>query len=70
MRIARKARNEKSKKLLAIFRQGENEVVIASMARWQEQLKGLAVQERHCMALKEKWRILAKDRSFDCSDGE
>ena len=45
MRIARKARNEKSKKLLAIFRQGENEVVIASMARWQEQLKGLAVQE-------------------------
>ena len=32
VRIARQARSEKSKKLFQIFRQGANEVLIASMA--------------------------------------
>ena len=36
VRIARQARSEKSKKLFRIFRQGANEVLIASMARWEE----------------------------------
>ena len=41
VRIARQARSENSKKLFQIFRQGANEVLIASMARWAEHLKGL-----------------------------
>ena len=47
VRIARQARNEKGKKLFALFSQGENEVVLAGMARWEEELKGLVVLERH-----------------------
>ena len=54
VRIARQARNEKGKKLFAIFREGENEIVFARMARWEVQLKGLAVLERHGRALKEE----------------
>ena len=54
VRIARQARSEKSKKLFQIFRQGANEVLIASMARWEEHLKGLVVLERHCLALREE----------------
>ena len=37
VRIARQARNDKRKKLFQIFRQGENEVLIASKARWDKQ---------------------------------
>ena len=44
VRIARQARGEKSKKLFQIFsRQGASEISVASMARWEEQLKGLGV---------------------------
>ena len=53
MRIARQARSEKSNKLFQIFRQGAHEVLIASMARWEEHLKGL-VLERHCLALRDE----------------
>ena len=34
--IARQARSEKSKMLFQIFGQGTNDVLIASMARWEE----------------------------------
>ena len=44
----------KSNKLFPIFRQGENDVLIVGMARWEEQLKALVVLERHCLALKEE----------------
>ena len=54
VRSARQARNEKSTKLFQFFRQGASEVLIASMARWEEQLKGLVVLERHCLALREE----------------
>ena len=37
MRIARQVRNEEGKKLFQIFRQGANDVLIASMTRWEEQ---------------------------------
>ena len=47
--IARQARSETSKKLFQIFRQGANEVLIASMARWEEHLRMLVVLERHCL---------------------
>ena len=33
---------------------GEIEVLIASMARWDEQLKGLIMLERRCLTLKEE----------------
>ena len=59
VRIARQARNE-GKKLCAIFIQGENVVVIACMARWEEQLKGLVVLGRHCLALKEEVEHLSE----------
>ena len=54
VRIARQARSEKNKKLFQMFRQGSNEVLIASMARWVEHLRGLVVLERHCLALREE----------------
>ena len=41
-------------KLFQIFRQGENEVLIVSKTRWDEQLKGLIELERCCLALREE----------------
>ena len=52
MRIARQARSENSNK--SCFRFSDNEVLIASMARWEEHMKGLVVLERHCLALREE----------------
>ena len=55
MRIARQARSEKSKKLFQIFsRQGVNEILVASMARWKEHLGMLVVLERECLAFREE----------------
>ena len=45
MQIAQQARNERGQKLFETFRQGENEVYIASAARWDTQLKGLVELE-------------------------
>ena len=39
MQVAKQARNERGQKLFQIFRQEENEVSIASLARWDTQLK-------------------------------
>ena len=48
-RIARQARSEKRKKLFQIFsRQGANEILVASVARWEEHLRMLIVLEREC----------------------
>ena len=46
MQFAKRARNERGQKLFQIFRQEENEVYIASLARWDTQLKGLVELER------------------------
>ena len=55
MRIARRARSEKSKKLFQIFsRQGANEILVASMAKWEEHLRMLVLLERACLALREE----------------
>ena len=48
MQIAQQARNEKGQKIFDIFRQGEEEVCIASLARWNTQLKSQAELERQC----------------------
>ena len=50
VRIARLARNEKKEQLFQILRQREGEVLIASMARWDVQLKGLVELERRCQS--------------------
>ena len=52
MRIARLARNEKKEELFQIFRQREGEVLIASKARWDVQLKGLVELERRCQSFR------------------
>ena len=62
VRIARQARSEKNKKLFQILRQGANEVLIASMARREEQLKRLIVLERHCLALREEVEYLSESK--------
>ena len=62
VRIARQARSEKSKKLLQIFRQGANEVPIASKARWREHLRMLVVLERELNETQEVWTILVEGK--------
>ena len=55
VRIARQARSENSKKMFQIFsRQGANEILVASMARGEEDLRMLVVLERDCLALREE----------------
>ena len=46
--------------MFQIFRQGENEVLIASKARWDEQLKGLIELERRCLTLREEVEHLSE----------
>ena len=41
-------------KMSQILRQGENEVLIARKARWDEQLQGLVELERRCLTLREE----------------
>ena len=45
MQSAKQARNERGQKLFQIFRQEENEVYIASLARWDPRRKGLVELE-------------------------
>ena len=44
--IGQQARNENGQHFFEIFRQGEEEVCIASWARWNPQLKGRVVLEK------------------------
>ena len=60
MQIAQQARNERGQKLFEIFRQGENEVYIANLARWDTQLKGLAELERRCQDLMQEVQQLSE----------
>ena len=48
MQIAQQARNDKGQKIFETFRQGAGELYIASLARWDTQLKDLAELERQC----------------------
>ena len=57
MQIAQQARNENGQKTFEITRQGEEEVCIASLARWDTQLKGLAELDRRCHdMMQEVWK--------------
>ena len=58
MQIAKQARNERGQKLFQIFRQEENDVYIATLARWNTQLKGLVELERRCQELTQEVELL------------
>ena len=60
MQIAQQARNERGQKLFGIFRQGENDVYIAKLARWHTQLKGLVELERRCQDLMQEVQQLSE----------
>ena len=61
----------KQEQLFQIFRQGENEVLIASKARWDEQLKGLIELERRLPhARRGRGALGRKTTSSGRSDGE
>ena len=57
MQIAKLARNERGQNLFEIFRQGEIEVYIASLTRWDTQLKGLVELERRCQDLMQEVQL-------------
>ena len=58
MQIAKQARKEGGQKIFQIFRQEENDVCIASLARWDRQLKGLV--ERRCQELMQEVELLSE----------
>ena len=60
MQIAQQARNEKGQKIYEIFRQGEEEVCIASLARWSTQLKSLAELQRRCQDMMQEVKLLSE----------
>ena len=47
-KIAQQAMNENSQNIFEVFRQGEEEVCIASLARWNAQLKWFLELEKRC----------------------
>ena len=57
IQIAHQARNEKGQKIFDIFRQGEEEVSVASLARWDKQLKGLAELETRCQGMMQEGKL-------------
>ena len=56
----RQARNERGQKLFQILRQEENEVYIASLARWDRQLKGLVELDMRCQELMQEVLLLSE----------
>ena len=59
-RIAQQARNENGHKIFEIFRQGEEEESIASRARWNAQLKGLAELVKRCQNMMQEVKLLTE----------
>ena len=53
--IAEQAMNEDSQNIFEIFWQGEEKVCIASLARWNAQLKGLVELEKRCQNM--MWKV-------------
>ena len=51
--------NENGQHIFEIFRQGEEEVFIASLARWNAQLKGLVELERRCRKTMQEVQVLS-----------
>ena len=49
-------KNEQSQNVFQIFRQGEDEILIASKARWDAHLRGLVELEMLCQSLRRNLR--------------
>ena len=58
--VAQQAMNENGQKIFDIFGQGEEEVCIASLARWDAQLKGLVELERRCRNTMQEVQVLSE----------
>ena len=58
--IAQLAKNENGQKIFENFRQGEEEVCIASLARWNAQLKGLVELEGRCRETMQEVKVLSE----------
>ena len=56
--MAQQAMNENGQKIFEIFRQGEEKVSVASLARWNPQLKGLVEWEKRCQNMMQKARSI------------
>ena len=52
MHIARRVKNDRSQNLFQIFRLGEDEILRASKARWDAQLRSLVELERLCQTFR------------------
>ena len=59
MQIAKQARQEEGEKLFHIFKEEEDEVYIASWARWDIQLEGWVELERRCLDLMQEVELLS-----------
>ena len=62
--IARRVNNEKSQILFQIFRKGEDEILVASKARRDAQLRGLVELETLCQPSQRKWNINVKGKKY------
>ena len=60
MQSAKQARNESGQKLFQIFRQKDNEVYIASLARRDTKLKGLVELKRRCQEPMQEVKLLSE----------
>ena len=55
--VAQQAMIENGQKIFELFRQGEEDVRIASLARWNAQLKGLAELEKRCQNMMQEVKL-------------
>ena len=63
--IVRQTRSEKHKRLFqTLSRQGAKEILVASVARWEEHLRMLTVQERECLDLSEAIEQLSEKQEL------
>ena len=58
--VAQQAMNENGETFFELFRQGEGEVSIASLARWNAQPKGLVELERGCRNTRQEVQVLSE----------
>ena len=58
--MAQQARSENGQKIFEVFWQEEEEVYVASWARWDAQWKGLVELERRCQNISREIQMLSK----------
>ena len=58
--VAQQASNENGQTFFEIFRQGKEDVCIASLARWNAQLEGLVELERRCRDTMQEVKLLSE----------